>query len=134
MSANLRILQNYYMDNFPTEVPKKAAQGFIVTAAINLCSGFSTHVALLGGAIAATATIIEAVTRPIIRSVFRGNRFVAKFIQLAVPQAIALGLATSVVPWIGVSYKMSSYLLPLIAWISLNDRFYESNVGIVAVL
>lgn len=122
------------MDDFPTEVPTKAAQGFIATATISLFTGCAGNVALLGGAIAATATIIEAVTRPIIRAIFSENPRIAKFIQICTPKMMALGLAASIAPWIGVSYRMTSILLPLIAWVTLNERFYERNVGMVEVL
>lgn len=134
MSASLIAIQNNYVQNFPTEVPTKAAQGFIATATISLIAGCASSVALLGGAIAATATIIEAITRPIIRAIFPETPFIAKLIQICIPKMMALGLAASIAPWIGVSYKMTSILLPLIAWITLNDRFYDRNVAMVEVL
>lgn len=134
MSVSLGVIQNNYMQSFPTEVPTKTAQGFIITATINLLNGYNCSVALVGGAIAAIATIIEAVTRPIIRAIFSENPNIAKFIQIVIPKMMALGLAALVAPWIGVSYKMTSVLLPIIAWITLNEGFYERNVGMVEVL
>lgn len=134
MSATLTSIQNNYMQNFPTEVPIKAAQGFIVTATISLIAGYASSIALLGGALAAITTIIEAVTRPIIRAIFPEVPIIAKLIQICVPQMMVLGLADLIAPWIGVSYKMTSILLPLIAWIALNDKFYERNVAMVEVL
>ena len=134
MSTSLSAIQNNYIRNFPAEVPIKAAQGFIVTAAINLIAGRAGNVALFGGAIAATSTMIEAVTRPIIRSIFQDHRTIAIFIQIFFPKMIALGLAASIAPWIGVSYKMNSFLLPLIAWIALNHDFFNRNVGMAEML
>lgn len=122
------------MRTFPAEVPTKAAQGFIVTAVINVCTGSANNVALVGGALAATATIIEAVTRPIIRALFPENPGIATFIQICIPKMVVLSLATSIAPWVGVSYKMSSFLLPLIAWVALNAGFYRRNVGMAEVL
>lgn len=134
MSAVLSAIQNNYVQKFPAEVPTKAAQGFIATAVINILAGSASNVALVGGAIAATATIIEAVTRPIIKAVFPENPGIVKCIQIIMPKMMALSLAASTAPWLGVAYKMTSVLMPLIAWITLNDRFYERNVGMVEVL
>lgn len=134
MITSLSAFQNSYIENFPTEVPVKAAQGFIMTATIGLIAGCAGSMALLGGVIAATATIIEAITRPIIRAIFPENPFIATFIQMSIPTAIALSLADAAAPWIGMSYKMTSFLLPLIAYIALNQQFYERNVGLVEVL
>ena len=134
MSANLLTMHRYYTNNFPNEVPTKATQGFIVTAAIGLITGRAAPVSFLGGAIAATATLIEAVTRPIIKAVFPDIPFIAKCIQISVPKLMALGLAGSLIPWIGISYKITSVLIPLLAWLALNDRFYERNVAMVEIL
>lgn len=134
MSAVLSAIQNHYIQNFPREVPTKAAQGFITTAVINLVTGSATNVALVGGVIAATATIIEAVTRPIIKTIFPEHPRIAKFIQIAMSKMMALGLAASMAPWLGVAYKITHVLIPLLAWIALNDKFYEKNVGMVEVL
>ena len=134
MSANLLAIHRSYVNDFPTEVPAKAAQGFIVTAAISLIAGRAANVSFIGGAIAATASVIEALTRPVIRGIFPDNPFIAKSIQICIPKLVALGLAGSLAPWIGLTYKITSVLIPLLAWIALNDRFYERNVGMVEIL
>ena len=105
-----------------------------MTAAIGLITGRAAPVSFLGGAIAATATLIEAVTRPIIKAVFPDIPFIAKCIQISVPKLMALGLAGSLIPWICISYKITSVLIPLLAWLALNDRFYERNVAMVEIL
>ena len=134
MSANLLAIHRGYVNDFPAEVPTKAAQGFVVTAAVSLISGRAADVSFLGGAIAATASVIEALTRPIVRGIFPDNPFIAKSIQICVPKLVALGLAASLAPWIGVTYKMTNVLIPLVAWVALNDSFYERNVGMVEIL
>ena len=134
MTAILGAIQSHYIQHLPSEMPTKAAQGFIVTAAISLLAGCSANVALLGGAIAASATIIEAVTRPIIRAIFPNHSTIASCIQVYIPNTIALGVASALTPWIGVSYKMTSALLSIFAWITLNDRFYERNVAMAGIL
>jgi len=134
MSAALTAIQNNYIQNFPSEVPTKAAQGFIATAVINLLAGSASNVALIGGAFAVTATIIEAVARPIIKAVFPRNPGIVIIIQIVMPRMMALGLAASLAPWLGVAYKMSSILMSSLAWLALNNRFLERNVGMVEVL
>lgn len=135
MSVSLSSIPNSYIRNFPDEVPIKAAQSFVVTAVINLIVGQTAKMAVLGGTIAMTATLIEAITRPIIRGIFPDNDFIAKSIQICVPAIAALGLATALAPTIGLTYKVSSFLLSLLAWLTLNNnRFYERNVAMVEVL
>lgn len=133
MSVALRSIQNQYMQNFPSQVPTKAAQGFIVTTVINLVKGATGSMALLGGAIAVTATLIEAVTRPIITAVFPKHPTIARCIQIITSTMIALGLAASLAPWIGVVYKTTSIVMPLLAMLLLNDGFYEKNEALVQV-
>ena len=131
----LNAIQKDYIEKFPKQVPMKAAQGFIATLAINLIvNGHPSNVALLGGAIAVTATVIEALTRPILKAIFPEHPVVIVLIQVITPKIIALSLAASVAPWIGVSYTTTSFVLPLIAWIILNEGFYENNVAMVEVL
>lgn len=125
---------NQYVQNLPTEVPRKAAQGFAITATIQLISGSSRNTSIFAGAMAATSTIIEAVTRPIIRAIFPNYPTIAQWIQMLIPRAIALGLASTVSPWIGVSDQIATSLLPILAWWALNGNFYEANVGMVEVL
>lgn len=134
MSQSLSNIQNNYVKKFPSEVPVKAAQGFVVTAIIKLLVGSASNVALAGGALAAAATGIEAATRPIIKNIFPENPEIAKCIQFFIPKMLTLGLASTIAPGISISYKMTSILLSLIAWVAFNNRFYERNVGIVEVL
>ena len=134
MSISLSTFQRNYRRDFPTEVPTKAAQGFIVTATINLIAGHACPVILLGGTLAATATIIEAITRPIIHTLFPDNPGIATYIQSLVPAIMVLSVATSAAPWIGISYQVTSILISFIAWFSLNEDFYKNKVGMVSIL
>lgn len=139
MSGLCTSIQTYYEGSykrdFPKEVPIKAAQSFIITAALNLVvAESSVKVTLLGGALAVTSTLIEAVTRPIIKAVFPQNQFIGVCIQVSVSKVIVLGLAIAIAPWIGVTYKISTAILPFIAFIALNEEFYKRNVGMVEIL
>lgn len=131
MATSLSVIQKNYVQNFPTEVPTKATQSFIVTTGISLFAGSASNVALLGGALAATSTLIEAVTRPIIKAVFPENTKIAEIIQIVMPKMIVLSLAVR----FGVTYQVTSFvLIRIITWIALNRTFYERNVGMVEVL
>ncbi|HEY5234881.1 MAG TPA: hypothetical protein VIJ14_01785 [Rhabdochlamydiaceae bacterium] len=134
MSVSFNTFPDSYVRNIPAEVPLKAAQGFIVTAAISLIAGNAANIALLGGAIAATATLIEAIARPFIQAVFPDSPFIGMAISIFVPNMLALGLAASLAPWIGISYRVTSSFISILAWLALNQQFYQRNVGMVEVL
>jgi hypothetical protein len=112
----------------------KAAQGFLATAAISLVAGNAANIALLGGTIAATATLIEALARPLIQAVFPDSPFIGMAISIVIPNILALGLAASLAPWMGISYRVTSSVLSLLAWVVLNQQCYERNVGMVEIL
>lgn len=122
-----------YRQTFPTELPQKAAQSFLVTVGITLLGGAAMNVALLAGAMALSVSVIEAVTRPIIRAVFPENPFIAECFQIIVPTALVLNAALALAPMIGITYKITSIILPFIAWICLNERFYEKNIAMAQV-
>jgi len=134
MVAILNHIQNNYIQELPGEIPQKVAQSVIVTVAISLFSGATRNIALLGGAIAGTTTVIEAVTRPILNAIFPENPMVVRCIQIVAPRLMALGLAASLAPWLGVAFQTDGIVLPLIAWFVLNDRYVERNVAMVEVL
>lgn len=133
MSTFLSAFQHNYIQNFPTQVPIKAAQSFVATALINVMTGSASTIALAGGCLAATATIIEAVIRPIIKNIFSEHPSIATMTQIIIPTTIALSLAPALVPCFGVVYKTTSVLLPLLAWMTLNQNFYKNNVGMAVV-
>lgn len=134
MTIFLSTLQANYMQNFPAQVPIKTAQSFIVTALINIMTGSASSVVLAGSCLAATATIIEAVIRPIIKNIFPRNPSIATMTQIIIPTTIALSLAPTIAPCLGVVYKTTSVLLPILAWMTLNEKFYENNVAMAVVL
>ena len=114
-----------FNDHLPHEMPLRAAQGFVATAAISLCLGSAIPVVLLGGAIAAAATIIEGVSRPIFRALFSENPVFAFLVGAVIAPPIALGLAASLAPWIGMSYRVSSFLFPVLASVVLNTALSD---------
>lgn len=124
MSAILATIRRDYVNNFPRDVPETAAKSFVITGAINLAAGSSINQTLFGGALAITATLIEALTRPIIMAIFPQNATLAKFVQIVVPLALTFGLAVAAGPLIGVSCKISSLILPLIVSIVLNNSLF----------
>jgi hypothetical protein len=135
MSSLCSTIQNKYINKIPTELPNKAVQSFVVTGVICLISGTSAVVALLGGSIALLASTIEALTRPIIKSIFPNNHFIGYAIQIIFPPMAALGLVSLAAPGIGFSYKITGILLPVLAWISLNNsNWYGENRAMVSVV
>lgn len=122
-----------YINNMPEQVPIKASQGFITTTAISVLSGLTLNISLIRGAIAVTATFIEAVTRPIIKATFPNQPIIASAIQIFIPQIVAISLATSLSPLLATSCKMASFI-SLIAWLMLNEDFYEKKEAIATVL
>jgi len=130
MSATLHNIKNNYSTNFPSEVRIKATQGFVATAVISLLFGSALNVALVGGAIAATATLIEAITRPIMLAIFPEHEPITKVIQIA----FSIFLAASLADWVGVSYRVTSPVITGIGLYILNIGSYDRKVGVVAVL
>lgn len=134
MLPDFTVFQNNYVQNFPTLIPRKAAQGFIATAAIAIIVGGSFKIAMISGTLAATVTIIEAVTRPIIRSIFPEYPQFAKCIQIFFPKVIAFSLLQAVAPWLIVSYTVESIIVSLAGWYFFNYDFYENNVGMMTII
>lgn len=128
------VAQSTYMQNFPTEVPTKAAQGFIVTAILNILAGRAGSIALLGGTLAAASTVIEAITRPVIKGIFPENPLIAQCIQIFSQKLFVVSVATALTPVLGVTYRATSFVLPIIAWAFLNCQYYEKNIAIAEVL
>lgn len=135
MSSITGFLDNYAR-GIPYQVPARAAQSLIITATtvvtISLIVGHAANVALLrgaiiSGAIAALATIIDGVIRPIINAIFKDKNLVF-FIQMA----IAFCLTASISPWMGFSNKVTivTIIINQIAWTVLNDGCY----GVVFIL
>lgn len=110
--SRLNDYKNYYVNNFPTDVLTKAAQGFTASTILRVVFdnvvakkvAFNGNAALLTGAMAATATIVEAVTRPMVRATLPDWPDFLRLVQIYSSRIITLGLAYSISPWIGVNY------------------------------
>ena len=110
--SRLNDYKNYYVNNFPTDVLTKAAQGFTISTILRAVFDnvvdkkvpFNGNAALLTGAMAATATIVEAITRPMIKASLSNCTDLLRIVQIYSSRIITLGLAYSISPWIGVEY------------------------------
>lgn len=122
-----------YKETFPTHLAQKASQGFIASTTLRLFLGTATDAALLGGAMAVTATIIEAITRPIIKAIFPENPVIGLWIQIIVPSTLVMSAALALAPTIGIVYKTASVIFSTLTWICLNSDFYEKNTAMVTV-
>lgn len=134
MSSSLSVTQNNFSQNFPNEVPRKAAQGSIVSATIQLISGSATNMVLFAGILSVTATLIEAITRPIIQDIFPANQWIAQFVLIILPSVLVFKLAFAVAPaFVATYYATSCFALNFFAWCALNDNSYEKNVGLAFI-
>lgn len=133
MAANVNAMQNKYVRLFPSELPMKAAQGFLATMAISLIMGSALNVALFMGAVAVTATLIEAITRPIVRTAFPDNPNIAAGTQIIIPRLLTISLGMQAASWLGTTFRMNGVLLPLLSWFALNEGFYKDNVAVAQV-
>jgi hypothetical protein len=123
--------RNSYIENFPRNVPLKMAQGFLATAAINLVFNKGTYrTALLRGSLAALISLVEAVTRPIIKAIFPNTPLAGMIIQIVITP---LSIEWLLEPRIGLSNTRTP-LIPFIAWFILNHGFYGNNEGMAEVI
>ena len=102
---------------FPTENIKTSCRSFIITAGISLVSIGNGNTALLAGAIAATATLIESVVRGIFNLVFPRGGFDQQnwaTYLIAYPLTSCLTV-TPLENLIGCSYEPSGHFLRLLA-------------------
>ena len=138
MTSSLNYLtqiQNRYVQDLPDQIMFKTAQGFVATAGISLIYGAAANTALTLGAIAATATLIEAVSRPIIRSLF-ANTALVTFFQISLPKMAAFALARSIAPWTSAQVASRS-LSSLITWVMINygaTNPFTNNIAMAEVL
>jgi len=129
MSATLHNIKSNYWVNFPSEVPIKATQSFVATAVIGLVCGSALNVALVGGALAATATLIEAITRPIMQAILPKHEPVGIGIQVG----LSILMAVSFANWMGVSYKLTP-LITILGMHMINSEPYGRKVGVITIL
>lgn len=121
----------YYSKKFPSNVPLRALQGFVITTAIRLIFAVPLKKAAIIGALAAAATLVEAVTRPIMRSIFPNHAWIASSVQCIIPSVITLSAASAILPWVGLSYKVS--LLSCVLMLALNHATFQHNEGMVHI-
>lgn len=115
-----------YVEKIPTELSKRTAQSFVMTAALN-CVATTFSSAMFGGAVAATATLIEAATRPAIMALFSECPLVARAVQFVAPLYISLAVAAVLAPWLGVTFKASYVVLPIILRLLFNEFSAKSD-------
>lgn len=88
MLEKIKNYYNAYVQDFPADVPKNAALAFVTSASLHRIANRSNRTALQAGAIAAMTAVIEAATRPIIRSIFPNHPTLGKWIQLLTPHSM----------------------------------------------
>lgn len=133
MKTFLSTIQDNYVQNFPSQVPKKAAKSFIVTALLRAVTGCTSYMILAPSCVAAMAIIIEAVTRPIIKSIFPPES-TPIIVQIIIPFTIALNSARAIAPYFGTVLQLNSLALSIMVWNNLNVDYYKNNIGMVTIL
>ncbi|PIS01964.1 MAG: hypothetical protein COT85_07420 [Chlamydiae bacterium CG10_big_fil_rev_8_21_14_0_10_42_34] len=134
MTSIIRPLSQKYIDQFPADLPRKSAQAFVATATIGLIYGTAINVSMFGGAVAALATVIETITRPIIGPVFYDSPIAQEVIQTFIPWFIATQLGEMTAPMLGLSFKVSLSILSVIGWNLLNASPFENKKALAFVL
>lgn len=125
---------NGFVDSMPKQLPVKIGQSFIASVALGGFFGATAKVAILAGSIAATATLVEAVARPIIDSVFPENQGIALASTVLISITSAFGLANAASSVTGLTYRVSAPLFSLIGMLCLNQDPRENNLAMAFVL
>lgn len=143
MSVSFNELCDAWYEGLPNDLSTQAFRGFLATTALRLfTSKGSLTQALFVGAVAATATAIEAATRPIIRSMInhyfietKYNDKIEKVIQVSLPKIIAVSLAAPIMSWTGLTSTIiiSSIGTLFATWIFFNEDFYNRNTATIEV-
>lgn len=102
----------------PREIPTRAAQSALLTAGLRLFAVSSTpQIALLGGAVAATATLTEAIARPLLKSILPKDSYARTAILFAFVLAGGSYLAKEL-----VDYRITSLAFTILCSIYQNMK------------
>lgn len=118
---------NAFIQELPTQIPQKAMQGALATAAIKISLGAPRNMALAGAGIAASMTLIDALMRPVLKNTFPQNKLIA-----AIVNSVFFGAAYNVFTqaagrYVGTPYKISNLFLSLAATFFLNNQVDYQN-------
>ncbi|MBS0635678.1 MAG: hypothetical protein JSR37_09470 [Verrucomicrobia bacterium] len=116
MSAIVSRIQN----NFTQELGIKMAQGATITAVLHYVAGGLPKLIGLTACAAALSTAVDAVARPIFKTIFPDNAFLASVTTIIVANAVGAGVVATVAPWVGVAVRSSDFVLSLLAFFVLN--------------
>lgn len=140
MSAAISQFRAEYARTFPTDLPTAVGQSFIGTAALTLLLGGSAEIVIVYGAVAATATLIEAVIRPLIAPFFIDKPFASMASLLAVSLMITSRLGDTALSFLQLSMRIEAQImggiLGAFATIYINDgiEWYNKNRAFVVVM
>lgn len=133
MSAISSFLDRY-VDDFPKLVPLKMAQSFVAASAVHLLLGASVHVTLIGGAVATLATAVEAIARPVFKTIFPDHSWVASNVSILTAYSIAVFTASAVAPWLRTADAIGVFGLAMIGAFLFNNEYFEKNEGFMFIL
>lgn len=131
---------NYNSNQFPKNIGLNTCLSIATTTSINFLLGRSAHTIVAAAALAGTITIIEALCRPLIQSMFPSLKesYVAQFVWTT---------AVTVVPIITANYCLNitinsgknnfilqTYLLKTLFWKIVNQQMFSDHKSQITVL
>lgn len=134
MSAIASSFLDRYVDDFPKLVPLKMAQSFVAASAVHLLLGASVNVTLIGGAVAALATAVEAIARPVFKTIFPDHSWMASNVSILAAYSIAVFTANAVAPWLRTADAIGVFGMALLGAILFNNEYFEKNGGNAVIL
>lgn len=132
MQAMLNTFTEYkddYIDKLPSDILKRTAQGFFIAATLSVISGSAGSAVLIAGALAASVTLVEAVTRPIIKSIF-DDMSVSLTCSIIFTRLIVMTAASVFVPSIVFKNTIGNSIINYLFFFYINEtknKYYSMN-------
>lgn len=94
--------------NFNQDLAVKMAQGATVTALAHVVLGSARGVMALGAATAALCSVIDALARPVLDTIFPNHPTFRDASRVIIAVSTAVGVANAVAPWLGVAFQLTN--------------------------
>lgn len=127
-SASINNSYQDYVNNLPQNIPLKAAQSFVISSVLQMTiSGGLLAAGIVSGSLAAVASLVEACVRPIFKKIFPENLYIAHIISYGLAHGVTLGFCNILLPWVGISLKVTPIVIDLILFYCLNYGYGSRN-------
>lgn len=111
--------KDWYVANLPERMPGQIAHSFLFGAALVLISEEAVGVALLGGAMAATSTLVSKLCVPLIKRICP-NEAVVELVEVVAFAYTAFQLESFALPYFGEDTASSLFAGSALSWLSVN--------------